>query len=740
MSADKNYEQVLEDICKKLKDMDSIKEIDILDIKNVVESIENTLTDTQLPLNFDEIKEKLENIAFQVDSCNETILKDLYNDIREVKETFENVSQHLENIQNVQNLALTSAEFEEFQKQQLDLAVKTNDNIYSELKVIKETSQIDYSESIKKLDTQIVSIHTALTGYLEQFTTKIQETPNLEEIGSIVADLNSVQERNIKQTSTLVKDVLDKFTAFKDDFKYKEIEEQLYKITEIYDSLEFIRTWIDKVGDLNKSIDNVYARLGETVDFDDVANKVDVVYENISLLNNWTKKIENIDSTLIDTKDKIYALGQYLEDAKNINRTIVALKDKVDSTFSEDIDFDDIANKMDIVYENITSLNVWAQKVDVMSEQVANINNNFEDEMIASKVDLIYENIGLLNEWVNKIDKLVQNNNQMDLKIDEVNGKIEKLEQELNAIVHSTKDDADSYIYTLLDIESDFLKLHKFVDDKSSETSQSIDALKARFNELNDDISSISVRTNKLILTADDANKEFKTHLESFKNAIIDFNIQREQFNSNPKADVLEEKLCEMFKLMQNSLTASQNLNNAFSYFAEWIDATGNMLNQMNANINALMENNSKTNDEEIAEIKSLLTGIMVQLNTAVTPDIDSINERIDNVCSEQNGKFTELETMLQEKVNQQAKQIATLESKIDDLTSKFDKLINAMSEEQNNYEIKDILNYIATQTAATNEALANQKNQAEEIAQLAEKVNSFDENINKIVSYIEEE
>ena len=195
-----------------------------------------------------------------------------------------------------------------------------------------------------------------------------------------------------------------------------------------------------------------------------------------------------------------------------------------------------------------------------------------------------------------------------------------------------------------------------------------------------------------------------------------------------------------MFKLMQNSLTASQNLNNAFSFFAEWIDATGNMLNQMNANINALMENNSKTNDEEIAEIKSLLTGIMVQLNTAVTPDIDSINERIDNVCSEQSGKFTELETMLQEKVNQQAKQITTLESKIDELNSKFDKLIDAMSEEQNNYEIKDILNYIATQTAATQEATANQKNQAEEIAQLTEKVNSFDANINKIVSYIEEE
>ena len=733
MSADKNYEQVLEDICKKLKDMDSIREIDILDIKNTVETIENTLSNTQLPVNFGEIKEKLENIAFQVDSCNETLLKDLYNDIREVKETFNSVGQHIENLQNVQNLALTSAEFAEFQKQQLDLAVKNSDN----LNAIKEVSQIDYTDKIEKLDAQIVSIHNALKSYLEQLAAKLQKSPNLEEVASVVSDLNSVQEKNIKQTQVLVKEVLDKFEAYTGDFKYKEIQNQIYKVTEIYDSLAFIRAWINKVGDVNKAIDNVYARLGETIDFDDVASKVDVVYENISLLNNWTKKIENIDSTLVDTKDKIFALGQYLEDAKNINKIIVSIKDKVDCTFSEDIDFDDVANKMDIVYENITALNMWAQKVDVMAEQVQNVNKSFETDMIASKIDTVYENIGLLKEWVDKIDNLTQSHNATDLKIDELNQNIDKLKAELGAIIHSTKDDADSYIYTLLDIESDFLKLHKFIDDKSGATAQNIESLKARFNELNDDISSISIRTNKLILTADDANKEFKTHLDAFKSAILDFNLQRQGLGSEAK---LDEKLSEMFRLMQNSLAASKSLNNAFAYFGEWIDATGNLLNTMNANINSLMSASGAGETDEISEIKSLLTGIMVQLNTAVTPDIDSINERIETVSNEHNDKFTELESMLQEKVNQQAKQISSLEEKIENLTSKFDKLIDAMAEEQNNYEIKDILNYIASQTAATQEAIANQKNSSEEIAQIAEKINSFDANIGKIVSYIEEE
>ena len=138
MAADNNYNEILEEVCEKLNNIDSIKGLDMLDIKNSVESIENLITDAQAKLNFQEIKEKLENIAFQVDSCNETLLKDLYNDINQLKEKSESFNAHLENIQNVQNLSLTNAEFEEFQKQQLDLALKTNENIFSELKQIKE--------------------------------------------------------------------------------------------------------------------------------------------------------------------------------------------------------------------------------------------------------------------------------------------------------------------------------------------------------------------------------------------------------------------------------------------------------------------------------------------------------------------------------------------------------------------------------------------------------------------------
>ncbi len=813
MSAENNYEEILEEVCEKINSIDSIKELDILDIKTSVESIESLITDAQSKVNFEEIKGKLENIAFQVDSCNDTLLKDLYNDIKTLKDSTGNVGQYLENLQNVQNLALTSAEFEEYQKQQLDLALKTNENIYHELAALKENAKgADNSESIKNLEIQLSNLHNTLTNYIEQIARKLETNATTDEVTSIVTDLSNVHQKNIKQTNSIIKELQQKLSDFHAEFKSKDFEKQITKISEIYDSLGIINAWIERVGYINQAIDNVYARLGESIDFDDVAEKVDIIYENIDALNNWTMKIDNVDNSMTDLQSKIASLSAFMEDTKNISNTINLIKNRMDSTLTDDIDLEDLSGKLDIVYENMSALNEWATRIDSISSTVNEISekvekideeassSKMEDEIVSSKIDIIYENIGLLNEWVSKIDGISQKSEEFDFKYtqanDNLNSKIDKitntllnagkliedvpnikdkledLSNELHTITSSTKSNDDDYIYTLLDIESDFLKLHKFMDDNTKTTTQDINSLKERFSELNEDITSISIRTNKLILSADDANKEFKTYLDSFKATIQALEEQRKDFNPELKFALIGEKVTEMSKLLQNSFNTVNNLNNAFIYLAEWVDATGGVLNTMQSDIVEIKENASNTkqaknenlevalkndidsiiqkvNDledkfinytnEDFSELKSTLTGVMVQLSTALTPDIDSLNERINKLSDENNNKLTELETLMQEKINLQEKKISSLEEKIDNLSSKFDKLIDVMSEDKT-YEIKDVLNYIATQMTATNENLANQQNANNVINELAAKVNSFDENINKIVSYIEED
>ena len=784
MATENNYEDILEDICAKLNDIDAVKEIDVLDIKNSVEEIENLITDTQAKLNFEEIKEKLETIALQVDSCNDALLKDLYNDLNELKTTTSSVSQHLENLQNVQNLALTSAEFEEFQKQQLDLALKTNENISTELAALKDSVG---SEGIVNLEVQLENLHTNLTSYIEQMAAKLEDIPTLENIGSVVSDLNSVQSKSIKQTNVLIKDLQAKFAALQEENKNKDFENQIAKISEIYDSLSIIRAWIDKVGYINQSIENVYARLGESIDFDELSEKVDIIFENISALNSWTRKIDNVDASVIEIQSKLAPLSTFMADAKNITNTIQSIRERVDSSLTDEVNLEELSNKMDIVYDNLSAINEWASKVDTINEKVSTINEVFEDEMVASKVDLIYENISLLNEWVSKIDGLETTNDNLHNKVDEITDtlskaseiisdvpnlkdRLEELSGELHAITSTTKNDTDSYIYTLLDIESDFLKLHKFVDDKTQVTTNDINALKEHFTELNDDIASISIRTNKLILSASDANKEFKTYLDSFKSVIHALDVQRQQFNPELKFTFLSEKINEMSKLLHNSINSRRNLNNAFLYLAEWIDASGTLLNSMQADISSIKEKSNddevneikeefkfvikdivekldnmqeavaNNNSDEISEIKSMLSGVMVQLNNTLTPvDVDSLSEKIDNLIEVNGNKLTELETLMQEKINQQSKQILLLEEKFEALDSKFDKLISTLAEDQKQFEIKDALQFIAEQIMKTNEALA-QNQTVEVVKEVSDKLASFDTNINKIVSYIEED
>ena len=776
MTADNKYKELLKEVSEKLDNIENVKEEDVLNIKNSVESIENLITDTQAKLNFQDIKEKLEKIAFQVDSCNESLLKDLYNDLNTLKETTSSVGQHLENIQNVQNLALTSAEFEEYQKQQLDLALKTNENIFKEIKTLN--SNIDNSANttnIKSIETQVNNLHKTLAGYVEQVVSKIELIPGVEEIGAVVSDLNSVQQKSIKQTNALIKDIEAKLEESKTDDK--DLSGQLSKISEIYDSLGMILAWIEKVGYINQSIENVYSRLGENIDFDDVSDKVDIIYENITALNNWTMKIDNVDKSIEDIQLKLLYLQNSMAEAQNISSVIDNIKEKMNSEFKGQFNLEDIENKMDVVYENLSSINEWANKIDNLSEKVDGINNVMEEESIASKIDVVYENISMLNDWVKKIDTLTsrseeldtkysQTNNNLNIRIDEISetlsrairiveevpdikDKLEELSGELHNLTSATDNDSDSYIYTLLDIESDFLKLHKSLDDSTKTTSNDINALKERFAELNDDISSISIRTNKLILSADDANKEFKSCLETFKDTLQELDVQRQEFNPELKFAMLTDKVNEMASLLRESAVTSKNLNNAFIYLADWIDATGSMLNNMNNDLSSVRNDNSlaielKLLSGDVASLMNKVEAVEESFNKYKKNDIPVLNEALsyivtktdelsENIAKENLNELKSLHnefSPLHDEISNLGSIVETTREEFTDVNAKLEKLNNAVAS-------------ISSEISFTNESMESIKNCITVVGETLEakdsKLNESDDDLADIKDNISE-
>ncbi len=897
-----NYKEILDEVCEKLKALNNNEGADLSELKNSVEAIENLITDTQAKLNFQEIKDKLIKISDNIDNCNEAFIKNLYNDINDLKSSFNNIGTHLENIQNNQNLALTRAEFEEYQKHQIDSSLQNYDTISKELSEIKEKSGSASIENLGGLEAELKELHSKLLSYLEQFSQGLKNLPNIEEIKNILNNINNVQNKNISETDNILKDIQTGLTNFQEDIRNSDFANQISKISAIYDSMNIIQAWIEKAGYINKSIESLYSKLGEDInfndisskvdtihknisdinsltgkidninsligesgeninknlkgileklgndaDFDDLSEKIDIVYDNITALNSWAVKIDNIEKKLSGL-DNLYEnfqnIPEFKEKTEAIHYGISALTSKLESlnddfqsfadikklisSLSEDVDITEIENKIDIIYENISSLNTWAGKIDNISNKldilddtdtnsliarvndihniVHNINSSinsdnfisldakldniyqkisvlddFDTDTLFSQIDLIYENIMFLNNFAKKIDNINEKIDNINVKFDSINSQIETLDNKSkdkdNKIISKVETINTDLIKTgeilntsLLDLEADFNKLQKFLDENTKITSSDIFSLKKYFKELTEDISSISIRTNKLILGADDANKEFKNYLEIFKTTIDNFNNQKQDQDTELKFAILGEKLNSLNLLMQNSVKANKNLNNAFAYLAEWIDASGNVLNSLQTDItsiksqaeaanseeiislkndisdvtkkiDSLVSNLSAVNDiEETSDIKSLISGISVQLNTSLSPNIDLLNEKIDKITEDNNSRLKEFEDFINKKFEIQNKQIKILSDNIENLNKKFDTLINVFAEDNKEYDMKDMLSYLVSEISSVSEIVKNRKNDDEIIKKLEEKVSSFDKNINKIVSYIEED
>lgn len=767
MTAD-NYKDILEEVCGKIKNLETIKEEDVIEIKNSVESIENLITDSQTKLNFKEIKDKLEAISYNIDSCNEAFIKNLYSDINDLKTSFSNIEQYLDNIKNNQNLALTTAEFEEFQSQQLDLALKTHENIFTELTKIKENSTTALNEeTINKLSEELNNFQNNFTACIEQIMGKLDKAPDLDSISSVISDLNSVQQNSLSKTNDLIKDIQTNLSESSFDININDLTTQLSQISEIYSDLQIIKQWTENAVSINKSIENIEAEPSE------FSNNVDVVNDIKSQLELSDSNFEKIKDDINIVCESITELNSALVQIENLDENLNEIKTQIDSNSNF---IQTISGKVSLIYDNISDISDWAEKLDVVDDSVAEIKNKFNDisyqltgainpirtylmdvipenvdmEDVSNKVDLIYENTLLLNNWANKVDTIIAANAQLDDKISEIKQTVTPVEDipELKTTVENVSmglADFNSDISSLKEqfsgFEADFSKICESVDISKQSTAQDILSVKERLAELNDDVSSISIRTNKLILSADDANKEFKNHLNEFKNTVNELALTKTKNDNDVRFVVLGEKLNKMTALLQNNITTNNNLNNAFMYLAEWVDATGNVLNTIQndvANVQTALNkieelesviNTFKTDD--FSELKSIVTGIIVQLNTALSPDIDSITEKIDNTKEENTQKLNDLSNEINKKIEQQAKQINALETKMDNLDSKLDKLMEMISEAPKT-DVQDKLNYIVSEMTTAVDTMKN-------IKSIETKVNDFSENINKIVAYIED-
>lgn len=637
----------------------------------------------------EELTEKITELEVQFKSYNNSLTNEIINSINEIQTDTAEINQHLENITNLQNLALTNAEYEEHQKE-FELSQEES------LNKIKE----ELSELHEKLSIEIVEMLNKISVKEEMDLVKSAIDENSDTLNNEMSALRSFiddfKESSIEQASLTIQEI----KTYLENNKNTDFVDSIEKINTIYANITAINKWVSKIDEISKNVISLNNKIDEekenSIDFNELAEKVDIVYENVSVLNEWALKLDKI------------------------NKEIDSLNIKIDESNEPTEDEEDVANKIDIIYENLSMLNNWIAKIDSISEKVSLYSE------ISNKVDEVSENVSNISTW--------------GFKIEDIKNRLEELSNEFAIMTSATKDDTENYIYTLLDIESDFAKLHCQLDNNSKIATEELQSFKDQFDALNEDLSSISKRTNKLILTSDDANKIFKNHVDRFQFLIEDLGNKAAAFKPEMQYTLLENKINTIKKLTASNLTSNQNLNEAFILLAGWIDSTGDVFSDLKEgieNIQTQVENqniDAVETAETIETIESTLSEIAGKF-TEQQNTISALETKID-VLEAKLSLFEDKFSQFDDYFNASSAKISSLADKFESLDSKLE----IATKEEDTSEVKTVLDFIASQVIAANENSINNKVLNQKMEIMEHQLSKFEKNIAKLVSYLEED
>lgn len=753
MSENNDFNTLLEKVYDKLDSINYFDESDLAEINNNITKLTESISAIGNAESFEAIHTRLDEFEVNNDDFKNSLIKIVENIAGEHQGGLEVDQDSIAKLQTFlvefsYQLAGIKKEFEKQNDETKTYAMERIDEITDYLNNAQEKLNNTVQSDIKNLENLVSSIADdiakSLTGINEQFA-EYSDTINNDLIGIVEGIKTNTDE--INETVEGLKNSLPQHITIEDLEAQKED-----LISKIELSLNMLNLFdFDDINKLKEDLTELNLN---------VNNKVAELLKTVSDKNDFKNLQKSIDElNLANILKRVDAINENIAVLKDLNSNFNLVNDKLDATLIPPMDYEDYTNKVDIIYENISILNNWTGKLDYINDTVeklsarldtvnrsVNVLNDKASELgeeteketeQAEKIDIIYETLSLLNTWVMKIDTIddnVSNISTWGFKIEEIKQKLENLSNEFAIITTATKDDTEEYIYTLLDIESDFAKLYCALDESHKSINsdinklkttfdgnyklsiEDIEGIKKQFNALNEDISSISKRTNKLIINSDDSNKIFRGSLDEFSILIEDLKKKILLFNPSKQFSLIDNKVNTIKKLMAGSVSASQNLNEAFVYLAEWIDVTGKVINEIRDSVDLVKDSeNDKT---------ELIKTVFNDLQETITS---------------QNAKIESLEAKLAHFENK-IDSLDTLETKLSRI---LDKKLDEMSEikhEDSSSEIKTILDFIASQVISANENSINNKALNQKIEIIEHQLTKFDKNLAKIVSYLDED
>lgn len=687
-------------------------------IGDMKSQIANMLEDTRV---VDAISNTKEEINVKLD-----VVLDKQDNIE--KNITETISNHAEDVSNkiYGNIFSLGEELKKHIKSTCDEVVE---------KTVDQTVKQTVEQTVEKCDTskceENIDILNQKVDALVLSTDKDEILNSIDELGESAEQANNVlnEKIDILVSSTDKDEIINSLdelgakTEQANDVLNQKIDALVISTDneEILHSLEEIEAKADKTGsDLIETLESLIARVDIIASDDSLKSDLENITEKLDDFEENTEYFKNALDTLSNKVDIIAAdnsldilydkFDEFSETEDKVAEMLTALHQKVDVIAMDDNDFN-IEEEIDDIKELIFEQRKY---FEVASDEKANAIDKYLKDVLLKldNVDLeknsedIKETI--MNALVSLVDQISFVEETEEIK-DFVEEKTDAIKQGLIEVQNQLRqlaspDDDFGYSYTLQDVESDIAKLRVAITHLSGNdfenlsgdikkivnsveglettlTQEQIIGLKGNIEKLNEDILSISSRTNKILLTSDESNKALNDGLNNFGSLVEKLEDRLEYLDNTEATERLERKIESIQSMAVESANADKVFHQVMMYLGEWIDTTTeniSSITEKTSEINLIKEN---VNDviEKVSDIQDIKDNIE-ELRSAV-PEKSELLSELENKFEQQEARIDRLEMKLE-------KILSTLEEKDDMvLNRKVDKIEKMLSRLGTNIE-----------------------------------------------------
>ena len=625
----------------------------------------------------DKILNQVENVKQNSLECRD-IISDLVNKTGEIvvdnieKETDVIVKDLIEQF----NL-LRDSQKDELSKLTVHIESSVEDYIYTHINDLKSYLDVKTDSSImnNKLDNLKTDIDKSVEDVLD----------NISKLISAGADSRAANEILLTSMSEKINTQIQSFISVNVAQKFEERLNILDK--------KFVDTLVDKYeeiklisGQYNNSFEIIKSNLDSLVNgFSEF--KDELIQASGRMISGISGSIDELGRSFADLKAQI--LNKSFDEAfqASMNNQISGIESLVREQLGYLNDISDLCcNNLPELTEMNTIVKYGIQQsISDLTAKVENQDSVLEKDLNELKSDIITQILNIFNQIsfvaeqeeildfiqekhsdlitiLSHIVTSVDTVKDVDRKVSSIKDEIGIINKKISSII-SSEGDVD-YVYSLQDLESDIanlrLVLNEMKDDNKSKEFEEliastndiyklvetikteipkfeIEEFKQDFEALQEDIVSISTRTNKLILASDESYKTLQDNLQDFKLVINDLDERTRNFAHEAGIDRIDDKLGSISSMIHSGAKTNQVFNQVFEYLAEWVDKAGEQISTISDKVETL---------DDIGQIKVMLEDLKAE--------------------AEDNTDSVELIEALSNVFDKQAKRISSLEAKLD--------------------------------------------------------------------------